>query len=51
MYKDLEHPEITCALMTGYPSWMQEDDDILDDENYEDSLYDERREDEMFGDY
>ena len=21
---DLEHPEITCAERTGYPSWEQE---------------------------
>lgn len=21
--RDLEHPEITCALQTGYPSWKQ----------------------------
>ena len=21
--RDLEHPEITCALRTGYPSWNQ----------------------------
>lgn len=59
----LEHPEIAWIERTGYPSWMQEDDDILDeedDEDYEsefwgdeceDSLYDERREAEIFGDY
>lgn len=21
--RDLEHPDITCALRTGYPSWNQ----------------------------
>lgn len=37
----LEHPEIECALRTGYPSWMQE----TEDEEYdEDALYEERRE-------
>ena len=60
MYRDLEHPEITWALRTGYPSWMQEDDEVLNDEDdeeevneiwgdeCEDSLYDEHR--EMSGD-
>ena len=37
MYRDLEHPEITWALRTGYPSWMQENDlDVDDDEEYDD---------------
>ena len=39
----LEHPDITCALRTGYPSWMQQRDQ---EEDYdEDALYDERMED------
>lgn len=49
------------ALRTGYPSWMQEDEeeedeDLLDedddlwDDGYEDWLYDERRDRELFGD-
>ena len=61
MYRDLEHPEITCALRTGYPSWIQEnddeDEDLLDDDDcescgdgYEDWLYDQRRDAELFGD-
>ena len=37
----LEHPEITCALRTGYPSWMQESDPK--EEYDEDALYEERR--------
>ena len=41
-----DHPEIACIERTGYPSWMQEDD--RDDE---DRSYDERREQELFGDY
>lgn len=24
--RQLEHPDITAALRTGYPSWKQEDD-------------------------
>ena len=35
MFRDLEHPEITCAIRTGYPSWMQEDE-VLNDEDDED---------------
>ena len=35
MLIDLEHPEVTCALRTGYPSWMQEDE-VLNDEDDED---------------
>lgn len=46
MYRDLEHPEITCALRTGYPSWMQEREDTEYDE---DALYEENRERELFG--
>lgn len=37
----LEHPEITCALRTGYPSWMQESD--REEEYDEDAAYEERR--------
>lgn len=63
MYRYLEHPEITCALRTGYPSWMQdEDDEVLndeDDEYYdsefwgdecEDRYYEEALERAIFGD-
>ena len=58
MYRDLEHPEVTCAIRTGYPSWMQEtevlndedDEDYCDDDDYCDDLYEERRERELFGD-
>lgn len=57
-----DHPEIACIERTGYPSWMQEDE-VLNDENdddyesefwgdeYEDCLYEESRERELFGDY
>ena len=44
MYPVLEHPEITCALRTGYPSWMQEG--CQEEEYDEDALYEERRESE-----
>lgn len=37
----LEHPEIGWIERTGYPSWMQEDDQ---EEFDEDALYEERRE-------
>ena len=43
-----DHPEIACIERTGYPSWMQEDDER---EFYGDDSYDERREQELFGDY
>lgn len=39
-----EHPDIECCLRTGYPSWMQEGDEPEIDE---DSIYEERREEEM----
>ena len=46
MYRDLEHPEITMCLRTGYPSWMQEREEYEEDE---DALYEEQRERELFG--
>ena len=54
MHQILEHPDITSALRTGYPSWVE--DEVLNDEDdedyeseiwgdeHEDSLYEERRE-------
>ena len=30
-----DHPEIACIERTGYPSWMQEDE-VLNDEDDED---------------
>jgi hypothetical protein len=48
MYPLLEHPEISCALRTGYPSWMQERDDG-EEEFDEDAAYEERRHRELFG--
>lgn len=36
----LEHPEIGWIERTGYPSWMQED---------EDRAYEEAKERELFG--
>ena len=33
MYRDLEHPEITRVLRTGYPSWMQKRDEPEEDED------------------
>ena len=43
-----DHPEIACIERTGYPSWMQESEDDYD---YEDRFYEERREQDLFGDY
>ena len=45
MYRGLEHPEINWIERTGYPSWMQEGDT---EEYDEDSLYEERRERDLF---
>ena len=45
--RDLEHPEITRCLRTGYPSWKQE---RVEDDYDEDALYDERRDSELFDD-
>lgn len=42
MYPMLEHPEVSCCLRTGYPSWMQEKEVPEYDE---DAIYDEQRED------
>ena len=40
-----DHPEIACIERTGYPSWMQEGEEPEIDE---DSLYEERRERDLF---
>lgn len=57
----LEHPEIAWIERTGYPSWMQEEE-VLNDEDeedydsefwgdeFEDRAFDESREQELFGD-
>ena len=38
MYPLIEHPEITWALRTGYPSWMQPktDLDVDEEDDYDD---------------
>lgn len=48
----LEHYEIGWALRTGYPSWMNHEEDYDQDayEAYCDSLYEENRDRELFGD-
>ena len=51
MYRDLEHPEITRALRTGYPSWMNPEEEEFDQDAYEaycDRCCDEARERELF---
>lgn len=43
----IEHPEIGWIRRTGYPSWMLE----VDEEEFdEDSMYEEERERDLFGD-
>lgn len=53
MYRGLEHPEIGWIERTGYPSWMQEgetDEEQVDAyEAHCDTLYEERRDRELFG--
>lgn len=52
MYRDLEHPEITRIRSTGYPSWMNPEEEEYDQDAYEaycDALFEERRERELFG--
>lgn len=44
MYPILEHPEIGHIERTGYPSWLEDPCEEFD----EDSLYDERREKELW---
>jgi hypothetical protein len=41
MYPILEHPEIGFVLRTGYPSWMQEEEEP--EEYDEDAAYEQRR--------
>ena len=48
MYRDLQHPEIDWIESTGYPSWMQEDEDEGPDYD-EDAAYEERRDRERLG--
>ena len=41
---DLEHPEITCALRTSYPSWRQPKEhscEVCGDELYLDETYED----------
>ena len=59
MYQIIEHPHITLALRTGYPTW--DEDEVLNDEDdeeyenefwgdeFEDRAYEERRERDLFG--
>ena len=53
MYRDLEHPEITRCLRTGYPSWMNPEEEEYDQDAYEeycDRCYEENRDRMLFGD-
>ena len=57
MCRDLEHPDITMALATGYPRRMQkhlrdEDDEYTKEDayyDYCDRCYEESRDRERFG--
>lgn len=52
MSRDLEHPEITRCLRTGYPSWMNPEEEEYDQDAYEaycDRCYEEQRDRELFG--
>lgn len=46
----MNHPEIDWIERTGYPSWMQEDDNDQDAyESYCETLYEQQKEKERFG--
>ena len=48
-----DHPEIAWAERTGYPSWMQEDEvlDDEDDEDYESEFWGDERSDDLYEEY
>lgn len=35
-----DHPEIACIERTGYPSWMQETEDLEDEDDFEEPEFD-----------
>ena len=45
-----DHPEIACIERTGYPSWMQEDEVLNDedDEDYESKFWGDECEDRLY---
>ena len=45
MYPIYDHPDIESELRTGYPSWTDLD---VEEEFDEDSLYEERREEDLW---
>ena len=48
MREMLEHSDIGWIERTGYPYWMQDDDNDNRQEPDEDALYEERRERELW---
>lgn len=49
----LEHPDITRAERTGYPSWMDPKEDDYDQDAYEaycDAVYEQEKDRRIFGD-
>ena len=45
-----DHPEIESIERTGYPSWLQEeeDDDLLDEDYCESEFWGDEREDDLY---
>ena len=41
MKEMLEHPEIDWIERTGYPSWMQDEDKVLDEDGDDDDAHDD----------
>ena len=47
----LEHPDIASALRTGYPSWVSEETEVLNDEDDEEEdseVWGDERQDDLF---
>ena len=47
-YELPDHPVIACIERTGYPPWMQEEDEDQCEYDY-DAAYEEQRDMELFG--
>ena len=45
-----DHPEIESIERTGYPSWLQEEEeeDLLDEDYYESEFWGDEREDDLY---
>ena len=49
MCRGLQHPEIDWIERTGYPSWMQDNDEDDGPDYDEDAAYEEQRDRERLG--